>query len=355
MSLPLLSLLRRRRVDLLLLAVAATWGASYLSAKALVDMAGVPATLSLRYLAAAAGMLVVWLFVRPGVPTRRALGVGLLLGVSQASVLWLETAGVQLTDATNAGLLISLTIVFTPILESAASRRWLPRSFFVAAVLAVVGVFLLVSADGIRPPSIGDVLILAAAVVRAVHVTATGRLVRPGESTLTLVLVQLLVGSLAFTVLAAPELGRAVARLGLMGWANVVFLGLGCSVFAFVVQAWAIRRTSAARAALLMGTEPIWAVAVGVGLGGERLGVVGLIGAVLIIAATYAGQAIEARHRAGSGAPPSGRPGTCGSCGSMLRGGLKDRFGLSWQIVPMALLQMHKRDIKALTDAADTG
>jgi drug/metabolite transporter (DMT)-like permease len=302
--LALVSLWRRRRVDLLLLAVAATWGASYLSAKALVDLAGVPQALSLRYLAAAAGMLVVWLIVRPGVPTRRALGIGLLLGVSQASVLWLETAGVQLTDATNAGLLISLTIVFTPILESAASRRWLPRSFFVAAVLAVVGVLLLVSADGIRPPSIGDLLILAAAVVRAVHVTATGRLVRPGESTLTLVLVQLLVGSLAFTVLAAPGLGAAVGRLGVAGWANVAFLGLGCSVFAFVVQAWAIRRTSAARAALLMGTEPIWAVAVGVGLGGERLGIVGLLGAAAIIAATYAGQAIEARHRNGAAAMP---------------------------------------------------
>lgn len=135
------------------------------------------------------------------------------------------------------------------------------------------------------------------------HVTATGRLVRPGESTLTLVLVQLLVGSLGFTLLAAHELGGAVASLGVAGWANVVFLGLGYNVFAFVVQAWAIRRTSAARAALLMGTEPIWAVAVGVGLGGEHLGVLGLLGAAPIVAATYAGQAIESRHRVAVTAP----------------------------------------------------
>lgn len=296
------AMLRRRRVDLLLLAVAATWGASYLSAKSLVELTGVPVTLSLRYLAATVGMLVVWAIVRPGLPSRRALGIGALLGLSQAGVLWLETAGVRLTDATNAGLLISLTIVFTPILESLAGHRWLPRSFFAAAVVAVVGVFLLVSADGIRSPRIGDLLILAAAVVRAAHVTATGRLVRPTESTLTLVLVQMLVGSLCFTLLAAPELGPAVSGLGLAGWANVAFLGLGCSVFAFVVQAWAIRRTSAARAALLMGTEPIWAVAVGVGLGGERLGFLGLLGAAAIIAATYAGQAIESRHRAAGAA-----------------------------------------------------
>ena len=293
-----MNVLKERRVDLLLVAVAATWGASYLSAKELVDLTTVPVALALRYLSATAGMLVVWAVVRPGIPSRRALGIGIVLGCTQASILWLETAGVSITSATNAGLIISLTVVFTPILESVAARRWLPRSFFVAAVCAVVGVALLVSANGIRPPTPGDLLILAAALVRAAHVTATGRLVRPAESTFTLVLIQMLVGSLVFSLLAAPDLGVAVSRLDATGWAHVAFLGLGCSVFAFIIQAWAIRRTSAARASLLMGTEPVWAVAVGIGLGGENIGLVGLIGAAVIIAATYIGQAIEARHRA---------------------------------------------------------
>ncbi len=90
--------------------------------------------------------------------------------------------------------------------------------------------------------------------------------------------------------------GREVLRYlaGLL-----VFLGLLCSVFAFVVQLWAVRRTSAARASMLMGTEPVWALVVGVTLGGEAIGVVGIGGAALIVAASYAGQAIERRHRLG--------------------------------------------------------
>lgn len=286
-----------RRIDLLLLAVAATWGASYLSAKELVDLTTVPVALALRYLSATVGMVVVWLIMRPRIPSTRALGIGALLGCSQAAILWLETAGVAITSATNAGLIISLAIVFTPILESMAARRWLPRSFFIAAVFAVVGVLLLVSANGFHSPTPGDLLILAAAVVRAAHVTATGRLLRPTESTLTLVLIQMLVGSVVFSLIASPDLGAAVVGLDAAGWAQVAFLGLGCSVFAFIIQAWAIRRTSAARASLLMGTEPVWSVAVGVGLGNESIGVWGFIGAAVIIGATYWGQSIEARHR----------------------------------------------------------
>jgi drug/metabolite transporter (DMT)-like permease len=77
----------------------------------------------------------------------------------------------------------------------------------------------------------------------------------------------------------------------------VLYLGLASGVFAFLAQLWAIRRTSAARASLLMGTEPIWAVLVGVSLGNETLGLFGAIGAALIVAGTFWGQRIEATHR----------------------------------------------------------
>jgi drug/metabolite transporter (DMT)-like permease len=90
---------------------------------------------------------------------------------------------------------------------------------------------------------------------------------------------------------------RAIESFGPQEWLGVLYLGLACSVFAFLAQMWAIRRTSAARASLLMGTEPIWAVLTGITLGGEVLGVIGVLGAVLIVAATYRGQRVEAAHR----------------------------------------------------------
>lgn len=184
-----------RRVDVLLLVVAAVWGSSYLSAKVLVVAGGVLAVLALRYLVSAGAMLVVCAVHRPARPGRREVAVGLGLGCSQASVLVLETYGVSLTSATNAGLLISVTILLTPMLEGAVSRRWLPPRFFLAAAVALAGIALLISGAGVRSPSTGDALMLAAAVVRAGHVTASGRLTRgrPYDS-VTLTLLQTLVG-----------------------------------------------------------------------------------------------------------------------------------------------------------------
>ena len=285
-------------VDLLLIAVAVVWGASFLAAKELTGEVGVAPAVALRFIIAAAALGIVCLIRRERMPRGRGLAIAALLGCSQAAVIGLETAGVHLTTATNAGLLISLALVFTPVLESIAARSWLPRSYFVAAVAAVVGVALLVSDGGLRTPTVGDALVIAAAVVRAIHVTASARLTRGrSDSTLAVVLVQLVVCALTSSAVAGADLPRAAARLTTAGWANVLFLGLLCSVFAFVVQLWAVRRTSATRASILMGTEPVWALAVGVAIGGEAVGLPGLAGAALIIGASYAGQAIERRHR----------------------------------------------------------
>ncbi|WP_328470157.1 DMT family transporter [Actinoplanes sp. NBC_00393] len=297
-------LMLRGRVDLLLLAVAVVWGSSYLAAKSLVVVGGVLAVLALRFLVTVLAMAPVVMARRPPRPGRRELAVGALLGLTQAAVLVLETYGVSLTSATNAGVLISLTILLTPALEGALTRRRLPGRFFLTAAVAFAGVVLLVAGPGLRPPSTGDALMLAAAVVRTVHVTLSGHLTRGRDyDTVTLTAMQTLVGAIVFTIAAAPVLAVTVRAFEPVHWLGVVYLAVGCSLFAFLVQLWAVRRTSASRAGLLLGTEPVWAVLIGVGLGGEHLTATTLLGIVLVLAGAHFGLRIEAQHRAA--APPA--------------------------------------------------
>ena len=152
-------------VDILLVGVAAVWGASFLAAKDLAAVTGVPSAVALRFLVAVIAVGLICLVRRERLPRGRGLLIAAGLGCSQAAIIGLETWGVHLTSATNAGLLISLALVMTPVLDGVASRSWLPRSYFVAAVAAVVGVALLVSDGGLRAPTAGDALVIAAAVV----------------------------------------------------------------------------------------------------------------------------------------------------------------------------------------------
>ena len=293
----MLSAIRASKVDLVLLAVAIVWGASYLSAKAITPFATVPAMLSVRFGIATLAMIAIWL-IRRNKFSKTDLMLGTLFGLTQSAIMTVETYGLKITSATNAGLLISLTIIFTPIMESAWKKRWLPRSFFLAAVGAIVGVGLLVTGNGIQEPNWGDVLLFIAAIVRAVHVTAQGVLTKNREaSSFNMILMQCLTATVVFFVLDVPGAFDAIATFGPAQWAGTLFLALFCSVFAFVAQLWAIRRTSASRSSLLLATEPIWAVVIAVLFGGETLAALGIIGAAVIIISTYIGQGIESKHR----------------------------------------------------------
>ena len=292
-----LSAIKASKVDLVLLAVAIVWGASYLSAKAITPYATVPAMLSVRFAIATLAMIAIWLIRRKKF-SRTDLVLGTIFGLTQSAIMSVETFGLKITSATNAGLLISLTIIFTPIMESAWNKRWLPRSFFLAAVGAIVGVALLVTGNGIQEPNFGDVLLFIAAIVRAVHVTAQGVLTRNREaSSFNMILMQCLTATVVFFVFDVQGAFEAIESFGPAQWAGTLFLALFCSVFAFVAQLWAIRRTSATRSSLLLATEPIWAVVIAVLFGGETLALLGIVGAVVIIASTYVGQGIESRHR----------------------------------------------------------
>ncbi|MFI5982276.1 DMT family transporter [Streptomyces sp. NPDC051555] len=293
-----------RRTDAVLFLVALVWGSSYLAAKTATVALPVLAVLFARYAmsALACGALVAirgrtrsrtrW--------TRAEVRAGSLLGVTQAAVLVLETYGVAHTSAANAGLIISLTIVLTPLLTPLLDRtggRRLPRTFFLAAGVCVVAVGLLTSSAGPHALRTGDALMLAAALVRAGHVVLVGRLTaRRAVDPLHLTTVQTVVGSALFLPLAAvhlPDLFHSSATT----WAQLAYLALFCSVFAFLAQTWAVQGTSASRASLLLGTEPIWAVAIGIGFGGERLTPWAALGALLMVAGTYWGQNIERTHR----------------------------------------------------------
>ncbi len=285
------------KVDVLLLATAIFWGGSYLAAKDLTEHASVNSILAFRFTAAAVIMTLIVL-ARGNKFSRADWLLGALYGVAVGTIMQIETNGIKLTSATNAGLIISLTIIFTPILESLWSRSWLPRKFFIAAVGAIVGVALLVSGNGFKEPNIGDALMLGAAILRAITTTAQGKLAEGRKvSSFNVTVVQLTVCGLSYLALDFGGTVKLVNEFETQQWLNMAFLVLLCTVFGFVALQYGILRTSPSRASLLLSTEPIWAVLTATVFGGEQLFFVGFIGAALIIGCSYWGLGIENRHR----------------------------------------------------------
>lgn len=283
--------------DFMLLVVAGFWGATYLVVKDLGNAGSIGGMMAIRFVIAAAGLWAYWLFKRDKFQKQEWI-MGIAFGISQTVVLNLEAYSVHFTSATNGGLIIALAIITVPILESAWRRNWLPYKFFIATSVAVIGLALLIMGNGFVEPNIGDLFMFIAMIIRTFHFVILGRLTQ-GKSFSPVNLTTIMVSTSGLIMLLANpvEAVNTAANYNSGNWTSMLFLSLLCTSFAFIGMNWAVKHTSASRASLLLGTEPVWATIIAVTIGSELIGAIGALGAAMVIGATYWGQAIESRHR----------------------------------------------------------
>ncbi|GKT18436.1 DMT family transporter [Acidovorax sp. SUPP2522] len=278
-----------RSADLVLLLVAVVWGTSYGVAKGALAFYPVLGFLAVRFLLTAA-LLAPACLRATRAQWQGALRAGLPLGALLMAIFVCETYGVAHTQASQAAFLISLCVVFTPFAEWWMLGRRPAGAVFGFAAVSLLGAALLAGGGLQIRWGLGDGLMLAAAALRAVTVCATSRLTRRHAQApmLLLTAVQSAVVGLGCLVVAV-SLPGGLPALPAEGafWAASLYLVLGCTVFAFIAQNWALKHTAPSRVGLLMGTEPAWGALFAVLWLEESLGPVQWLGGALIVGAAW--------------------------------------------------------------------
>ena len=212
-----------------------------------------------------------------------AIPTGLIL----SSIFFFEVFGVLQTTASKAAFLISLSVMLTALAELIINKKRITNSLLGLTLVSVAGVFCLTSSKGIELSlNKGDYLILAAALLRAVMVTSTKRLTR-GKiiSTTTLTALQSLVvacGALIAALLVLPT-DQLTIPIAMEFWVTMLYLVLFCTLFAFYIQNYAVRKTSPTKVSLLMGSEPLFGALFAVAWLGESLTSLQIVGGALIL------------------------------------------------------------------------
>ena len=216
--------IRRLFPDFILLIVAIMWGGSYLATQDLAVASSAAAVMCARFVPAAVILLLVNL-ARPKVRLRDSTLPGILLGTLRAATIALETIGVTLTSATNAGLIIALSILLTPILESTLTKRRLSPSLIASILLAVIGITLLVGGQGFSGFNRGDGRRLIAAATRALLGVAEARFtVGRNTDVLGLTTVEIMFGAVIFAVWGGNSLLEHLPSFSGENWLNIAYL-----------------------------------------------------------------------------------------------------------------------------------
>ncbi len=236
-----------------------------------------------------AGHAIVARTLRPFAP-RALTGAVLfaLIGVTMfyvAIAYAVDTGGVSLAFILLYTAPAWVTLLASPLLgEHASPRQW----FFVALAIVGVAVVSLARGEGVTPSTAAIAWGLASGLGYASYYLLGKRLLegRPPEVLYGLVLPLGALGILPFVSFEAKTLTAWVLLLGL----SVI-----STYGAYLLYGLGLRRSRASRAVLVATVEPVIAIALAWLIFGERFGVWGWLGALLVLGAAV-GQSVGAKR-----------------------------------------------------------
>jgi drug/metabolite transporter (DMT)-like permease len=303
----------QQRVASTLLVVACLfWGLSFAWAKiagrAVNDLTGAgdgsPTgpmwVLALRH----AFAVVVWMTLVPNAWrgwTRAGLVRGLILGGLTAAGMVVQHLGLERADPAVTAFLVSLVVVFVPIISWLAFGRR-PGAIVSAGIgLAVVGIWLLTNPGG-GGFGLGEALALTASIVWAVYILAIEALSKK-ETPARLVASQ-------FVITAIVTVGWCVSGAGGIGvkslldataepvvWRHALLLGIFPTVIGYGILTYFQPKIDATRASLIYLAEPVFGAAAAWMLLGSAMDARQITGAALILVANVVVELLASRAR----------------------------------------------------------
>lgn len=280
---------RSRWATMLLVALTAVWGSTFFLIRDLVETVPPVDFLAVRFLIAAAIMLVVFRRQLRALG-RRQIAIGIGLGVLYGGAQIFQTQGLASTPASVSGFITGSYVVLTPVFTALLLRERVAGSTWAAVALATAGLALL-SLNGLTV-GVGEAITLLAAVLYALHIVGLGRY-SASEIATGLSVVQMVVIAVICTVGALP--GGIVLPATPGRWASLLYMVVFASILALWVQTWAQAHMSATRAAIVMTLEPVFAAGFAVALGGESATGRMLVGGALVLVAMYAVELLARR------------------------------------------------------------
>lgn len=284
------------------LLVVVFWGVSFINSKKLID-AGLGAT-EIYILRFTLAYLVTLIFSHSRIRSNSFKDEVLFFvcGLCGGTIYYIsENMALIYTTATNVSILTATTPLFTAFIILAIYKsEKLGKGLIIGSIIAFIGVVLVVlnsffsSSETLQINPLGDFLALLAAVSFAVY----SIVVRRFNANYDIMFISRktffygVLAALPFLSIDGINHDMAVFAEPVV-WGNLLFLGLVCSMFAFIIWAEAVKSLGSVRASNYLYLPPIVTLFAAAIFLGETITIVGVSGCLLIIGGMYVSEKVK--------------------------------------------------------------
>lgn len=202
-------------------------------------------------------------------------------------VFALSLFGLKTTSASNAGFILSLTVVLVPIFTSLIERKLPSRAVSFAVFCTMVGITILTLKESLTFQT-GDILVAIAALSYSIYLILNSKFTKSVDS-ISYGVYQLGVAGI-FGIVLCLLFETPKVPMDTTGWVAILGLGVICTAFCFIAQSVVQQYTSPTHTGLIFSLEPIFASVFAMLFLGEVITTQLLIGGVFILAGNFVAQ-----------------------------------------------------------------
>ena len=269
---------KQLQANFLIVLVALFWGSTYFLTKMAVAELE-PFNLTALRFGTAFIITALFFFKRIRNADRTVIKYSIILGVLAVIAVLSMTFGVQYTTASNAGFLISLSVVMIPLISVVVLKKKIKAKLLLSVILATIGIVCLTLNEQLTINK-GDILCILCATSFAVQVLIMERIPKSADS--------VAIGALQLGITAMVNfilsffLENFTVPSDLKVWGVIVILGVFCTAFCYIIQIYALKDTSAIQAGIILSLEPVFSAIFAYIFLGELLSKQGYIGAIFL-------------------------------------------------------------------------
>jgi drug/metabolite transporter (DMT)-like permease len=264
--------------DLMLLLTAILWGSGFLAQRLGADNVTSFTFNAFRYILASLTLLILAKFRLP--TDRESLKIIFWAGLVSYAGSTCQQTGMKYTSIGNTGFITTIYVPLVPVISYLLFREKVKKQAFLAAFIAMIGLYLLSTAgNGLEHMSIGDLIVFIGSFFWAMHIIVVSKAenIPAAQFSAGQFLVTAMLHLISWAVIDGAPTANLISIAPAILYSGIIVVGFG-----FTLQAIGQKNSGSAEAAIILGLESVFAMIFGTIFYGERFNLIQAIGAILI-------------------------------------------------------------------------
>ena len=262
------------------------WGYSFVAVKVVVQEIEPFYLVGFRNLAGGIFLSLIF-FKRMKKITKRDILLSIPVGAALFLGFFLQTMSSKFITASKVAFFTGSYVIFIPFLAWVLYKKRPHIAAFIAAVITVIGLYLLTSFDGLGSIKAGDLFALLCAVVFAVHLILIDKMLEYVDGIIMASLQLIVAGIISLSagiITSTPFDINAVSRESIY---SIIYLAIGATGIAYLLQTVSQKYVNPNKAGIILSLESFLGALGGIIFMKDPLTVNFVIGGICMISAIF--------------------------------------------------------------------